>query len=52
MNIGITEQTDLSGLKPSIAKQIKEIIKTTETDSEAKNVLKRTKRSKLYNDKD
>lgn len=51
-NIGITEQTDLSGLKPSIAKQIKEIIKTTETDSEAKNVLKRTKRSKLYNDKD
>ena len=43
-NIGITELTDLSNLKPNIAKQIKEIIKTTETNSETKNCFEENKK--------
>ena len=44
-NIGITADSDLSKLKPSIAEQIKNIITVDE-----KAVLKKTKKSKLYND--
>ena len=44
-NIGITADSDLSKLKPSIAEQIKNIVTVDE-----KAVLKKTKKSKLYND--
>lgn len=48
-NIGITADSDLSNLKPSIAEQIKNIV-TVEKPNEEKTVLKKTKKSKLYND--
>ena len=48
-NIGITADSDLSNLKPSIAEQIKNIV-TGEKSNEEKTVLKKTKKSKLYND--
>lgn len=48
-NIGITADSDLSNLKPSIAEQIKGIV-TVETPVEEKTVLKKTKKSKLYKD--
>lgn len=48
-NIGITADSDLSNLKPSIAAQIKDIL-TVEKSNEEKTVLKKTKKSKLYND--
>jgi hypothetical protein len=48
-NIGITADSDLSNLKPSIAEQIKNIV-TVEKSNEEKTVLKKTKKSKLYND--
>ena len=48
-NIGITADSDLSNLKPSIAEQIKNIV-TVEKSNEEKTVLKKTKKSKLYNE--
>ncbi len=48
-NLGITANSDLSNLKPSIAEQIKNIL-TVEVPVEEKTVLKKTKKSKLYND--
>ena len=48
-NIGITADSDLSNLKPSIAEQIKNIV-TVEKSDEDKTVLKKTKKSKLYNE--
>lgn len=48
-NIGIIPDSDLSNLKPSIAAQIKDIL-TVEKSNEEKTVLKKTKKSKLYND--
>jgi len=48
-NIGITADSDLSNLKPSIAEQIKNIV-TVEKSDEDKTVLKKTKKSNLYNE--
>ena len=48
-NIGITEGSDLSNLKPRIAEKINKII-TVEVPMESKTVLKKTKKSKLYKD--
>ena len=48
-NIGITADSDLSNLKPSIAEQIKNIV-TAEKSDEDKTVLKKTKKSKLYSE--
>jgi len=48
-NIGITADSDLGNLKPSIAEQIKNIV-TVEKSNEEKTVLEKTKKSKLYND--
>lgn len=48
-NIGITADSNLSNLKPSIAEQIKNIV-AVEKFNEEKTVLKKTKKSKLYND--
>jgi hypothetical protein len=48
-NIGITADSDLSNLKPSIAEQIKDIV-AVETSKEGKATMRKTKRSKLYKD--
>lgn len=46
-NIGITADTDLSNLLPEVAKQIKEMVTVAE-----KPVIKRSKRSKLFEDEE
>ena len=48
-NIGITADSDLSNLKPSIAEQIKNIVTVVKSNGE-KTMLKKTKKSRLYND--
>lgn len=48
-NIGITADSNLSNLKPNIAEQIKNIV-AVEKFNEEKTVLKKAKKSKLYND--
>ena len=45
--IGITNDTDLSRFKPKIAEKIKEILTVPE-----KTVVRRSKRSKLFEDED
>ena len=48
-NIGITADSDLSNLKPSIAEQIKDIV-AVETSKEDKATIRKTRRNKLYKD--
>ena len=46
-NIGITADTDLSRFKPNVAKKIKDILTVPE-----KTVIKRSKRSKIFEDEE
>ena len=48
-NIGITKDSDLSILKPRIAEKITEIL-TVEVSTEAKTVLRKARKSRLYKD--
>jgi hypothetical protein len=48
-NIGITAESDLSNLKPSIAEQIKNIV-AVETSKGDKTTIRKTRRNKLYKD--
>lgn len=43
--LGITQDTELTGIKESIAKQIKDIVSVEE-----KSVIKKPRKSKLYKD--
>lgn len=46
--IGITVDSDLSGLKPNIVQDILDIITVDKKPNEEKTVLKKAKKSKLY----
>jgi GTP:adenosylcobinamide-phosphate guanylyltransferase len=48
-NIGITVDSDLSNLKPSIAEQIKDIV-AVEASKEDKATIRKTRRNKIYKD--
>ena len=47
--IGITADSDLSKLKQNVAKDIMDIVTVEEKPLEEKTVLKKAKKSKLYN---
>lgn len=49
-DIGITDDSNLHGLKEDIIKAIKDIVTIDDKIDEKKTVLKKTKKSKLYKD--